>query len=128
MYNLLLKNGTIYDGTGAPGYQSDIGVVQGRIAAIGTPEDEGVETIDVSGHAVSPGFIDLHTHSDFSFLLDYTTQSKLRQGCTLELTGNCGSSFCAPLQGEARHRYLRRAPQLPRWHSPRGGQRRPGYE
>ena len=52
--------------------------------------------------AVSPGFIDLHTHSDFSFLLDKTAQSKVRQGCTLELTGNCGSSFCAPLHGEAR--------------------------
>ena len=102
MYDLLLKNGTIYDGTGAAPYVSDIGVVQGRIAAIGALEAESAQTVHVNGLAVSPGFIDLHTHSDFSFLLDKTAQSKVRQGCTLELTGNCGSSFCAPLHGEAR--------------------------
>ena len=101
MYDLLLKNGTIYDGTGAPGYPSDIGVSQGRIAAIGVLEEEAAETIDASGLAVSPGFIDLHTHSDYSFLLDGEAQSKVRQGCTFELTGNCGFSFCAPLHGEA---------------------------
>ena len=102
MYDLLLKNGTIYDGTGAAPFRSDIGIIQGRIAAIGALEEGGVQTVDVAGLAVSPGFIDLHTHSDFSFLLDSTAQSKVRQGCPLELTGNCGSSFCAPLHGEAR--------------------------
>ncbi|MCH8225586.1 MAG: D-aminoacylase [Chloroflexi bacterium] len=102
MYDLLLKNGTIYDGTGAAPYRSDIGIVQGRIAAIGTLEEDSARTVDVTGLAVSPGFIDLHTHSDFSFLLDNSAQSKVRQGCTLELTGNCGSSFCAPLHGESR--------------------------
>ena len=102
MYDLLLKNGTIYDGTGAAPYPSDIGIVQGRIAAIGTLEEDSARTVDVTGLAVSPGFIDLHTHSDFSFLLDNSAQSKVRQGCTLELTGNCGSSFCAPLHGESR--------------------------
>lgn len=101
MYDLLLKNGTIYDGTGASGYVADIGVAQGRIAAIGALEGDSAQTIDVSGLAVSPGFIDLHTHSDFSFLLDNSAQSKVRQGCTLEPTGNCGSSYCAPLHGEA---------------------------
>jgi N-acyl-D-amino-acid deacylase len=102
MYDLLIKNAMIYDGTGAPGYQADVGVVRGRIAAIGNLEETSVETIDASGSAVAPGFIDLHTHSDFSFLLDHTAQSKLRQGCTLELNGNCGFSYCAPLQGDAR--------------------------
>ncbi len=102
MYDLLLKNGTIYDGTGAPGYLADVGVAQGHIVALGNLSDEASETIDVSSLAVAPGFIDLHTHSDASFLIDKEAQSKVRQGCTLELTGNCGMSFCAPLLGEAR--------------------------
>ena len=102
MYDLLIKNGAIYDGTGAPGYQADIGVLEGRIVAIGKLEEDSVETIEAAGLAVSPGFIDLHTHSDFSFLLDPGAQSKVTQGCTLELTGNCGFSYCAPLLGEAR--------------------------
>ncbi len=99
MYDLLIKNGTIFDGSGGPGYPADIGVLQGRIVAVGILEEDAVETIDASGLAVSPGFIDLHTHSDFSFLLDSAAQSKVRQGCTLELTGNCGFSYCAPLIG-----------------------------
>ena len=102
MFDLLIRGGTIYDGTGAPGYVADVGVAQGRIAAIGALEEESAQTIHIPDLALSPGFIDLHTHSDFSFLLDNTAQSKVRQGCTLELTGNCGSSFCAPLHGEAR--------------------------
>jgi len=65
-------------------------------------EGESRQTIDAGGQVVSPGFIDLHTHSDMSFLLDPMAQSKVRQGVTLELAGNCGSSFCAPLQGVAR--------------------------
>ena len=64
MYDLLLKNGTIYDGTGAPGYLADVGVAQGRIVALGDLSDEASQTIDVSSLAVAPGFIDLHTHSD----------------------------------------------------------------
>ena len=103
MYDLLVKNGTIYDGTGAPAYPGDVGVRQGEIAAIGNLEESAAETIDAAGLAVSPGFIDLHTHSDFSFLLDSKAQSKIRQGCTLELAGNCGFSYCAPLIGDARH-------------------------
>ena len=106
MFDLLVKNGKIYDGTGAAGYEADVGVLDGRIAAIGkleqTSEEAGAETIDATGFAVAPGFIDLHTHSDFSFLLDPTALSKITQGCTLELTGNCGFSYCAPLIDEAR--------------------------
>lgn len=102
MYDLIVKNGAIYDGTGAPPYTADVGVSAGRIAAIGALEETAAETIDATGLAVSPGFIDLHTHSDFSFLLDPKAQSKITQGCTFELTGNCGFSYCAPLVGDAR--------------------------
>ena len=102
MYDLLIKGGTILDGTGTPSYVADVAVAKGRLVAIGQLDNEALEIMDATGLAVAPGFIDLHTHSDASFLLDGTAQSKLRQGCTLELTGNCGSSFCAPLIGQAR--------------------------
>ena len=72
-------------------------------------------TIDPGGLAVTLGFIDLHTHSDASFLYDHTAQSKVRQGVTLELEGNCGSSFCAPLKGKA-HEMLRTRTERPRCH------------
>jgi len=101
LYDLLVNGGTIYDGTGALGYPADVGVVRGRIVAVGALSDEAKHTVDASGMAVSPGFIDLHTHSDASFLIDPTADSKVRQGCTLELAGNCGMSFCAPLLGQA---------------------------
>ena len=101
MYDLLIKNGIVLDGTGGASYTADVAVVGGEIVALGKLEGEAQKTIDAGGLAVSPGFIDLHTHSDMSFLLDSTAQSKVRQGVTLELTGNCGMSLCAPLHGDA---------------------------
>jgi N-acyl-D-amino-acid deacylase len=101
MYDLLIKNGRIYDGTGSASYTADVAVAGDEIVAIGRLDGEAEKTLDASGLALSPGFIDLHTHSDISFLLDPTAQSKVRQGVTLELAGNCGSSFCAPLMGDA---------------------------
>ena len=102
MYDLVIKNGNVYDGTGSPPYTADIGVAGDEIVAVGQLEAESAKTVDASGLAVTPGFIDLHTHSDASFLHDATAQSKVRQGVTLELAGNCGSSFCAPVIGKAR--------------------------
>ena len=101
MYDLLIEHGRIIDGTGSASYTADVAVAGNEIVAIGKLDGESAKTIDAAGLAVSPGFIDLHTHSDMSFLLDPTAQSKVRQGVTLELAGNCGMSFCAPLIGEA---------------------------
>src|SRR2546427_13271370 len=101
MYDLLITNGLIIDGTGSASYRADVAVSQGDIVAIGSLPGTAQHTLDATGLVVAPGFIDLHTHSDLSFLLDPTAQSKVRQGVTLGLAGNCGSSFCAPLQGEA---------------------------
>ena len=98
MYDLKIKNGSVFDGTGATAYRADVAAVGGEIVAIGSLEGEARKVVDAGGLAVSPGFIDLHTHSDMSFLLDSTAQSKVRQGVTLELAGNCGMSFCAPLE------------------------------
>ncbi|MBT3942573.1 MAG: D-aminoacylase [Chloroflexi bacterium] len=97
MFDVVIKNGLVLDGTGAQGYNADIGIRGDRIVAIGEVGDDAKKVIDASGSVVTPGFIDLHAHSDLSFLLDPHADSKLRQGVTLELVGNCGMSYCAPL-------------------------------
>ena len=111
MFDVIIKNGLILDGTGSAPYRADVAAKGGEIIAIGLLESEAAKTVDAEGLVVSPGFIDLHTHSDMSFLLDPTAQSKVRQGVTLELAGNCGSSYCAPLQGGAEELLRTRAAQ-----------------
>ena len=94
MYDILLKNGLIVDGTGEKAYQADLAVENGKIAAISPAIDPGLakETVDVSGLVVAPGFIDMHSHSDLSFLRDDRGEAKLYQGVTSELVGQCGYS------------------------------------
>ena len=103
MYDIEITNATIVDGLGSEAYEGNIYVKDGEISTITYKETfEASVSINASGKIVTPGFIDLHTHSDISFLLDSTAQSKVRQGVTLELIGNCGLSLCAPLIGDAR--------------------------
>ena len=111
MYDLVIKNGLVLDGSGGASYSADVAVAGVDIVAIGQLDGESAKTINAEGLAVSPGFIDLHTHSDMSFLLDPTAQSKVRQGVTLEVTGNCGMSHCAPLQGDAEDLFWARLSQ-----------------
>lgn len=122
MIDLLVKNGLVIDGTGAPGFVADVAVAGDRIEAVGQIGAPARTTIDARGKVVCPGFIDLHTHSDGSFLVDPLADSKLRQGVTFELMGNCGMSFCAPLRGIAREyldQWLDRygKPMKPDWES-----------
>lgn len=92
-FDLLIKHGTVVDGTGAPGIQADVGVSQGQITALAPELDgEAVQEIDARGRIVSPGFIDVHTHSDFTLLNTPGADSKIRQGITTEVVGNCGFS------------------------------------
>ena len=102
MLDILIRNGTVFDGTGAPGFTAGVGVSGDTIVLVGQADADAKQVIDASGKAVTPGFIDLHTHSDVSFLVDPLADSKLRQGVTLELFGNCGMSICAPLTGMAK--------------------------
>ena len=94
MYDLILRGGTVVDGKRSQPYAADICIREGRIARI-APEggEEAREVVDVSGLAVAPGFIDIHTHSDACPLVDYEPESKLHQGITTEITGNCGTSI-----------------------------------
>lgn len=94
MYDFILKGGTIVDGTGSPAYKADIAIKDGKIAKIA---DEitcaGAKVYDVTGLAVAPGFIDTHSHADTSFLMDDRCESKLYQGVTTEVAGQCGSTI-----------------------------------
>ncbi len=92
-YDLLITNGAIVDGTGAPAYVADIGVIGERIVKIGTIEDASANRIiDAQGLIVVPGFIDLHNHGDRNVLANPGVENYLFQGVTTILTGNCGKS------------------------------------
>ncbi|MBI2965064.1 MAG: D-aminoacylase [Chloroflexi bacterium] len=101
MYDVLIRGGQVVDGTGTSGVYADVAIADDTFVAIGRLEAEAARTIDATGLVVAPGFIDLHSHADFNFFIDPTADSKITQGVTLELVGNCGMSFCAPLIGEA---------------------------
>ena len=98
MFDLIIRNGMIVDGTGAPWFYADLAVTAGKIAAIGhVQEDAQAKTvIDARGLAVAPGFIDIHSHSDTTLLVEGEGHGKVRQGVTTEVIGNCGMSV-APL-------------------------------
>ena len=95
MIDTILRGGTVYDGMGGAPFQADIGISNGRIAAVEPLDAADAEIVDVRGLAVAPGFIDLHTHSDFTLASDGRAQSQVHQGVTTEVVGQCGVS-CAP--------------------------------
>ncbi|QUL99012.1 MAG: D-aminoacylase [Candidatus Fermentithermobacillus carboniphilus] len=102
---LLLKGGKVVDGTGNPWFYGDLLIQRGQITAIGKHLEAppGSTTLDVSGFVVTPGFIDIHSHSDLPLFIDGSAQSVVRQGVTTQVVGNCGG-WSVPLQGETRRR------------------------
>jgi N-acyl-D-amino-acid deacylase len=100
-FDLVLHGGTVIDGTGGPAYRADIGITGDRISAVEfIPADAGRRAVDLTGLHVAPGFIDIHTHSDGDILVYRGADSRIRQGITTEVTGNCGGS-AAPLNPAA---------------------------
>jgi N-acyl-D-amino-acid deacylase len=91
--DLVLANGKIIDGCGNPWFRGDLGIRQGQIAKVApTGTLRGREQINVGGRFVAPGFVDVHTHSDLSILVNRRAESVVRQGVTTEVIGNCGMS------------------------------------
>jgi N-acyl-D-amino-acid deacylase len=90
-FDLLITNARIIDGTGGPSIAGSVGVRGGRIAVVGQATGPAVRTIDAHGQVIAPGFIDAHSHSDFSLLTDGNAESKIRQGVTTEVIGESGS-------------------------------------
>jgi N-acyl-D-amino-acid deacylase len=97
MFDLIIRSGTVIDGTGTNGYKADIAIKDNNIIAIGElPVNSAGTEIQADGKIVSPGFIDIHTHTDFSLLINPKAESKIYQGVTTEIGGNCGGSI-API-------------------------------
>jgi N-acyl-D-amino-acid deacylase len=100
-YDIVIRGGLIIDGSGQPGVAGDIAISDGRIAAVGPDlSDTAARTIDASGMAVAPGFIDIKTHSDFTLPINPKAESKVRQGVTTEIIGHCGFSVAPALPGK----------------------------
>jgi len=92
-FDLVLSNGRILDGCGNPWYRGDLAIQDGHIAAIGpVGRLHGRQTLDMQERFVAPGFIDIHTHSDLSILVNRRAESAVRQGVTTHVVGNCGMS------------------------------------
>lgn len=99
--DILIKGGMVYDGTGSEPLKADVGIIGDRIAFIdGFRYAKADKIIDAHGLAVSPGFIDTHSHSEFTLVADPRAEGKILQGVTTEINGNCGLS-ATPLYGEA---------------------------
>ncbi|MFW5713001.1 MAG: amidohydrolase family protein, partial [Spirochaetota bacterium] len=93
MLDLCIKNGMVVDGTGNPWYRADVGIQNGRIAAVGDLSGvQAVRTIAADDKIVAPGFIDVHSHSDYLILADPLASSKVLAGVTTDVSGNCGGS------------------------------------
>ena len=102
MDDLLVRGGHVVDGSGAAGRDADVAIGNGRILAIEPRSTRPARrVIDARGQVVAPGFIDIHTHSDFTLPLNQRAESKIRQGVTLEVVGNCGFSVAPALPGQA---------------------------
>lgn len=105
MFDLIIRNGSVLDGTGAEPFAADIAVENGRIAAVGKGLGKARETIDAAGKTVTPGFIDIHRHADGAAFRPGYGRLELAQGLTTIVNGNCGLS-AAPIDGPYRQAVL----------------------
>jgi N-acyl-D-amino-acid deacylase len=91
--DLVIRGGTVLDGTAGEPLRADVGIENGTITAIGDLADADCPVLDATGLSVTPGFIDIHSHSDHTLLVDPRARSAVHQGVTLEVVGNCGHGY-----------------------------------
>ena len=104
-FDVVIGGGQVLDGTGAALIRADVGIRGDRVVAVGgLGGAETAHRIDATGRIVAPGFVDVHSHSDFSLLADPAAESALAQGVTTEIVGNCGHG-CAPIGPETDERF-----------------------
>jgi N-acyl-D-amino-acid deacylase len=100
-FDLVIRGGTVFDGSGRPGARADVAIRDGAIAAVAPAiAADALRVIDADGLAVAPGFIDIKTHSDFTLPINPRAESKVRQGVTTEIIGHCGFSVAPCLPGK----------------------------
>ena len=104
-YDLVIRGGTVIDGTGAAPVAADVAIRGGKIAAVGTIPGKGAEEIDATGKLVTPGFVDIHTHYDAQAVWDPHLAPSAQHGVTTVVMGNCGVGF-APCKPEDRDRLI----------------------
>ena len=105
-YDLVIKNGTVVDGTGAKRYQADVAIADGKVAEIGKVTEGAKRTIDADGLVVAPGFVDPHTHYDAQICWDGAVTPSSWHGVTSVVMGNCGVGI-APCKPETREIAMR---------------------
>ena len=115
-YDLVIKGGTVVDGSGAPGFAADVGIRDGRIVAIGDVRDKARQTLDAEGHVVAPGFVDGHTHMDAQVFWDPIGSCSCYHGVTSVVMGNCGFTLapCREDEADLVFRNLERAEDIAR--------------
>ena len=99
-YDLVIRNGTVIDGSGMARYQADVGIKRGLVAEIGRIRDSAKETIDADGHIVAPGFVDGHTHMDAQIFWDPLGTCSCWHGITSVVMGNCGFTLAPGRESE----------------------------
>src|SRR5215472_5233604 len=114
MFDVIIRDVSIYDGTGAAPFVGDIALTNGEIAAIGPISAGAKDVVDGRGLAASPGFIDVHTHDDFAAVLHPTMSFKSRGGVTTCVVGNCGMG-AAPWLPACRMARALHPQSLPEW-------------
>jgi len=115
-YDLVIRNGTVVDGSGLARYRADVGVKDGRIARIGRITAPADETVDAEGHVVAPGFVDGHTHMDAQLFWDELGSCSCYHGVTTAVMGNCGFTLapCREAEADLVFRNLERAEDIDR--------------